>query len=148
MAAKWCPKTTHLLVGTKSRPLSRRSAGVARSGVQGQNFGGDEFAVEAVAQGVAADRGHHQPHGIDLFAAVQSDGGDGQRAQQRDCQPDQNSQGFGHGFVGVRVRTYCGESVAQAQSAREIRMWRERPLCGRPQTRGTRVSGEQGPLVG
>src|SRR5258708_1953025 len=32
MAAKWCPKTTHLLVGMKSRPLSRRSAGVARSG--------------------------------------------------------------------------------------------------------------------
>ena len=32
MAAKWCPKTTHLFVGTKSRPLSSRSAGVARSG--------------------------------------------------------------------------------------------------------------------
>ena len=30
IAAKWCPKTTHLLVGTKSRPSSRRSAGVAR----------------------------------------------------------------------------------------------------------------------
>src|SRR2546426_658400 len=30
MAAKWCPYSTHLLVGTKSRPLLNRSAGVAR----------------------------------------------------------------------------------------------------------------------
>ena len=30
IAAKWCPNTIHLLVGIKSRPLSRRSAGVAR----------------------------------------------------------------------------------------------------------------------
>ena len=31
MAAKWCPKTTHLFVRTKSRPSSWTSAGVARS---------------------------------------------------------------------------------------------------------------------
>ncbi len=30
IAAKWCPNTTHLFVGTKSRPSSNRSAGVAR----------------------------------------------------------------------------------------------------------------------
>ena len=30
IAAKWCPYSTHLLVGTKSRPLLCRSAGVAR----------------------------------------------------------------------------------------------------------------------
>jgi hypothetical protein len=30
MAAKWWPKTIHLLVGTKSRPSASRSAGVAR----------------------------------------------------------------------------------------------------------------------
>ena len=30
MAAKWWPKSTHLFVGTKSRPSSNRSAGVAR----------------------------------------------------------------------------------------------------------------------
>ncbi len=30
IAAKWCPNKTHLLVGTKSRPSSRRSEGVAR----------------------------------------------------------------------------------------------------------------------
>jgi len=30
MAAKWCPYSTHLLVGTKSRPLLCRWAGVAR----------------------------------------------------------------------------------------------------------------------
>ena len=31
MAAKWWPNTIHLLVGSKSCPLRRRSAGVARS---------------------------------------------------------------------------------------------------------------------
>src|SRR2546429_9073319 len=30
IAAKWCPNNTHLFVGTKSRPLLNRSAGVAR----------------------------------------------------------------------------------------------------------------------
>ena len=32
MAEKWWPKSTHLDVGTKSRPLLSRSAGVARRG--------------------------------------------------------------------------------------------------------------------
>ena len=32
MAAKWWPKSTHFPVGTKSRPFSSRSAGVARVG--------------------------------------------------------------------------------------------------------------------
>jgi hypothetical protein len=32
MAAKWCPKSTYRVVGTKSRPLLIRSAGVARLG--------------------------------------------------------------------------------------------------------------------
>jgi hypothetical protein len=31
MAAKWWPKTIHLLVGSKSWPLRSRSAGVARA---------------------------------------------------------------------------------------------------------------------
>ncbi len=38
IAAKWWPKSTHLLVGTKSRPSSRRSAGVARVLSSASNF--------------------------------------------------------------------------------------------------------------
>ncbi len=49
--------------------------------VQRQHFGGDELAVETIAQRIGAKRRHHQPHGIDLLAAMQGDRGQRQRAQ-------------------------------------------------------------------
>ena len=51
------------------QPLGR--GGTVR--IEHEHFGRDEFAVEAVTDGVGADGGHHQPHGIDLFAPMQGD---------------------------------------------------------------------------
>ena len=47
----------------------------------------------------------------------------GQRAQQGDSQPDQNTECFRHELLG-----YCGESAAKVQSAREIRSGASAPL--------------------
>ena len=38
IAEKWWPKSTHFDVGTKSRPLFSRSAGVARRGVEAEDL--------------------------------------------------------------------------------------------------------------
>jgi hypothetical protein len=62
MAAKWCPKTTHLLVGTKSRPLWTLGGGGAQ-GIEGQHFGGNKTAVEAISDGVGGDGGDEQADG-------------------------------------------------------------------------------------
>ncbi len=82
MAAKWWPKTIHLLVGSKSWPLRRRSAGVARWSFERHHAGGDEFGVEAVADGVGAGGGQHQPDAVDVLAAEDGDGA------QRDSRGD------------------------------------------------------------
>ena len=87
MAAKWWPNTTQRLVGMKSRPLLRRSAGVARVVVEHQHLGGDPRRVEAVGQGIDAQRGGDEPQCVDRFAAVQRDAADGCRAEHGDAKP-------------------------------------------------------------
>ena len=108
----WC--------GTKSRPFSRRSAGVARRASSASTLGRDEFAVEAVADRVAADRGHHQPHGVDLFAAMERDGCNRERTANCDRHPHRCARRLRHGENGLRCKVtrpgdrlsseYCGES--------------------------------------
>ena len=51
-------------------------SGRGAQGVERENAGRDELAVKAVADRVAADRGDHQPHGVDFFSAMQGDGRD------------------------------------------------------------------------
>ena len=51
-------------------PFGRRGT----QGVECQDFGGDKFAVKAIAHGISADRRDHQPHGVDLLAAMQGNG--------------------------------------------------------------------------
>ena len=48
---------------------------MARIAIEREHFGRNELAVKAVAEGIAANGGDHQPHGVDLFAAVKGDGG-------------------------------------------------------------------------
>ena len=92
MAAKWCPKTTHLLVGTKSSPIVHPLGGSGAKRIERQNFYGDELAVEPVAHGdIDATSGHHQPHGIDLLAAMQCD--------SRHCKRSQ------HNYAGIQIQT-------------------------------------------
>ena len=95
--------------------FGRRGAQV----VECHDLGGDEFAVETEAHGIGADRRDHQPHAVDVLAAMQGDRCQSQRAQKGDRQPDQNAKYFRH--EGFGLRSYCGESIGKVQSAREIR---------------------------
>ncbi len=61
-------------------------------GIEGQDFSSDEFAVEAISQRVGAECRNHQPHGVDLLAAVQRDSGQCKGAENSNGKPDQNSQ--------------------------------------------------------
>ena len=87
-------------VVTEHHPFIRRNkvasvfhafGGRGAQGVKGQDFGCDKFAVKTIAHGISADRRDHQPHGVDLLAAMQGNGCQSQRAQKGDRQPDQNA---------------------------------------------------------
>src|SRR5262245_2970916 len=79
----------------------------------------DEFAVKTVTDGITAHRGHHQPHGIDFFSAMQGDGCDRQCAAHRDSTPHGYPRRLRHGKIGLRCKLtarwpvlnaeYCGE---------------------------------------
>ena len=61
----------------------RRRAAV----IDTQHTRGDPGAVEAIADGVDADRSDHDPHRIDRFAAMQSKAGDCKGAGQGNENP-------------------------------------------------------------
>ena len=92
MAAKWWPNTIHLLVGTKSRPSLWRSAGRGAGRIEHQHPGGDEGAVEAVADGVYAHRGDDEPQAVDGLAARERDAANGGGAEHGDAEPHQLGQ--------------------------------------------------------
>src|ERR1051326_365514 len=94
MAAKWCPNVTHLLVRTKSRPFSRRSAGGGRHGVREDLLGDKKFEKKGVPQRVTAQRCHYQPHGADGFATMQRQSSQRQRSQRSNGNPDQSFAQF------------------------------------------------------
>src|SRR5262249_55897637 len=60
-----------------------------------KKFCGDESAVKAISDSIGRDGGDHQPHGIDLLAAMQCDGGESESAEQADENPDKNTDGLG-----------------------------------------------------
>ena len=72
------------------QPLGR--GGTVR--IEHEHFGRDEFAVEAVTDGVGADCGHHQPHGADLFAPMQGNRSQCEGAQCGNPKPDKKPDEF------------------------------------------------------
>ena len=66
-------RATQRDVGTKSRPLFSRSAGVARRGVEAEDLRRDEARVEAIGDQIRADRRDHQPGRADRLAARERD---------------------------------------------------------------------------
>ena len=69
--------------------------GSAKS-IDSENLRGDEAAVEAVSQGVAAGRRYDKPESIDGLAAVDRHYTDGQRAGDGYGGPDQEHQSLIH----------------------------------------------------
>ena len=67
--------------GNKIASIVQPLGGRGTLGIQDQHLGGDEATVEAVAQGITAQGRDHQPHCIDLLAAVQGDGRECEGAQ-------------------------------------------------------------------
>jgi hypothetical protein len=72
---------------------------LGRSGAKGVNrkdFGGDEFAVEAISESVAAGCGDDQPECVDRFSAMDGDHADRGGTNQPHQSPDQSPQTFVH----------------------------------------------------
>ncbi len=115
MAAKWWPNSTQRWVGTKSRPLLRRSAGVARVRVGDINPGLDPLGVEAVAQ-----HSRRRPPAVTIHSELM-----GSSRQQRDAgqgtatyHSQQNGQQFRVHFC-LSPRRIAQRSVADCGSAAE-----------------------------
>ena len=71
-------------------PSALYSAGVARRSLGLMHVALDHLGVEAVADQVRADRGEHEPDGVDRFAADDRQHEPGHAAQQRDGRPDRD----------------------------------------------------------
>jgi hypothetical protein len=99
--------------------LSSRSAGVAQR-IERQHFGGNKTTVEAISDGAGRDRGDDQPEGVDLLAAMQRNGGQRQRSEHANGNPEKNAQDFWHeGYLIWRRVSgeYCGRTSASFASA-------------------------------
>ena len=70
-------------VAAVAEPLGRRRPAV----VEGEDPGGEEAAVEAVGDQIAADGGEDQPGGVDGLAAVQGD------CPPAECAAEANKEG-------------------------------------------------------
>jgi hypothetical protein len=65
------------LVGDQKVPaIFQALGGSSAEGVKSENLGGEELAVEAVSDSVAARGGDHQPQGVNGFAAMDRDYGE------------------------------------------------------------------------
>ena len=82
------------LVGDQKVAAIFQALGGSRAeGIEGKNLRGDEFAVKAVSEGVAAGRGGNQPQRVDGLSAVNGDHCRPQTApSRRQCSPDKNRQ--------------------------------------------------------
>ena len=88
MVAKDDPAIRRHEVPTVAEPLGGRGARI----VEREDPRGDERAVEAVADGVRADRGDEQPGSADVLAATQREDGERAGAGERDEQPAERGQ--------------------------------------------------------
>ena len=78
-----------LVVGQEI-PAVVEALGRGRSGrVDDQDLGGNERAIEAVSDGVNAERGDDEPAAVDGFAPTEGDAPDRTRPQHRDGAPQQ-----------------------------------------------------------
>ena len=73
-----------------AQPLGRRGALV----VERHHARGDELRVEAVADGVGAGRGQHQPDAVDVLAAIEGDAAQTERRPDGDGGPEQMTEDF------------------------------------------------------
>src|SRR5438067_9698790 len=68
---------------------------LGRSGalrIKSKNLGGDELAVKAIANRIAANCSCDQPKRIDLLTAMQSDGGQRKRTEDRNSNPKNTAE--------------------------------------------------------
>ncbi len=109
-----------LVGGKEVAAVFETLGGRSAQGIERQHFGGNKTAVEAISDGVGGDGGDDQPQGVDLFAAMQGDGGQRQRSEQADGDPEKKAEDFWHGPV-VRWRMsgdeYCGEKELGSQAS-------------------------------
>ena len=76
-------------------------------GVQGDDAGGEEAAVEAVRQRVGAERGGDQPERVDALAAVQREHGQAGGAEQGCGAQDQHLGGGNSGRLRHMALSPC-----------------------------------------
>src|SRR5579864_2047839 len=65
-------------------------------GIEGKHFGGNKLAVEAVSQRICAEGSNHQPHGVNLCAAVERSRAQRERTENGNSEPNQDSYRFCH----------------------------------------------------
>ena len=109
-----------LVGGNKVAPVFETLGGSGAGVVERQDFRGDELAVEPITDGISTDRGDDQPHGVDVFSAMEGDGAEREGSEQTDAKPRQNFRPFRHeGSQGVRDvlwRIRAGGAIGKAAS--------------------------------
>src|SRR5579885_319722 len=63
-------------------------------GIKRENFGRDEFAVEAIADCIATQSGNNQPGRVYLFSTMERNAGPGCGAEAGTGNPYQGAEGF------------------------------------------------------
>ncbi len=101
-----------LVGGNEVAAVVETLGGRGAQGIERQHFGRNETAVEAISDGVGGNGGDDQPEGVDLLAAMQCDGGQRQRSEEADGNPEKNAQEFWH------------EGYGLAKSVRRV-LWRK-----------------------
>jgi hypothetical protein len=123
MAAKWCPNKTHLFVGTKSRPSSLRSEGVAR--VSSKQPRREKRGIKPVGNKVATQRSDHEPHRIKGLAAIKRDSRKRGSAQDSNHNPNQDASNSRHVSLksGLqRLEKHCRAHRKRPLAKRQFRL--------------------------
>src|SRR6185312_6993777 len=106
-----------LVGGHEIAPIFQALSGSGALGIKAKNFRRDKFAVETITQRITAQGGDNDPHGIDSFAAAQSDGGKSKGAQGSYGQPEQEPGKF-HGNSPAKLCGYSAEGGGNVQRGR------------------------------
>ena len=92
-----------LIGGNEVAAVVETFGGSSAQRIERQHFRRNKTAVETIADSVGRHGSHDQPEGIDLFAAMQGDGGQRKRTQQADGNPEKNAEEFWHESIPGRV---------------------------------------------
>src|SRR5436190_8590619 len=118
------PEDDPLVGGNKIPAIFETLGGSGALRVQCQDFRSDELAVEAISEGVAANRSSNQPKRVDVLATMKSNGGEGQCTQQCDGCPEKSSQPRSH--IGWHSRSVVHPKYSVRFSEwKQVRWWRE-----------------------